>query len=74
MPRREAHSRQTSSPDEGANTDEINGDPCVMCGQPIGDQEASRMHFATNPSDRTGRAHAKCVHERAIVGRVMGER
>lgn len=60
-----------STPPEPSRNDGRNDAPCVLCAEPIRDQEASRMHLASSPGDRTGSAHAKCIHERAIMGRVM---
>lgn len=60
-----------SSASPPSRNDGSNDAPCTMCGQPIADQEASRMHLASSPTERTGLAHAKCIHERAMMGRAL---
>lgn len=62
--------KPSSTPPPSRN-DGSNDAPCVLCAEPIGQQEASRMHLASSPGERTGSAHAKCVHEKAMMGRAM---
>lgn len=57
-----------------STTGGMTGEACVYCSEPIGEQEASRVHIANSPTDRTGRVHAKCLHERGMMRAAMGER
>jgi hypothetical protein len=71
MPDREAHSKPASLPGAPSRDDSRDDTACGFCGDPISPGETSRHHIASSPTDRTGRVHEKCIHERAIVRAAM---
>jgi hypothetical protein len=62
------------SPDEPSRNEVRNDELCTLCHEPIGAASSGRMRLASAPGERTGRAHAKCIHERAMMRRAMGQR
>lgn len=63
--------RNASSADAPSRNDARNDVRCGLCDKPITAQEASRLHIANSPHDRTYNAHAKCIHEKGMTARAM---
>jgi hypothetical protein len=71
MPDREAHSRPASSSGATSRNDSRDDTACGMCGEPITAGTPSKLHVASGPRDSSYLAHARCIHERAMVERAL---
>lgn len=71
MPIRDSASKPSPATGGPSRNDRRNDEPCVFCGEPIGDEATSRVHVASRPGDRTGRVHAKCLHEKGVMAAAM---
>lgn len=71
MPKRDSASKPFSSTSAPSPNEGSSYAACALCGEPMADPTAGRLHIATSPRDRTYSAHAKCIHEKGMMTAAM---
>lgn len=69
---REARSKPVPSLGAPLCNDGSNDDSCHLCGDPIGDATARRVHRIGDPPSHRHSVHAVCLHEYDKAARALG--